>query len=256
MTRRGVRTGEGHEHRGAHGLGGEQVEGRQAVLELLVAGRRRARDVWIAETADADDIAALARASGVPVRAVSRGRLDAEARTEAPQGVLAHAAPLGEADLADLCTPDAFLLVLDGVTDPQNLGAVLRTADAAGVTGVVLPRHRAVHVTPAVTKAAAGAVEHVPIALVAGIPSALATLRQRGVWTVGLDAAARTPVWDLRVATEAIALVLGAEGTGLSRLVRDRCDLTVAIPLRGHLEALNVGAAAAVAAFEVARRRA
>jgi 23S rRNA (guanosine2251-2'-O)-methyltransferase len=191
------------------------------------------------------------------VRQVPRGRLDAEARTDAPQGVLAHAEPLPELDLDHILaaagTP--FLLVLDGVTDPQNLGALIRTAEVAGATGVVVARHRAAHVTPTVAKAAAGAIEHVPIALVPGIPATLAALADRGVWTVGLDADAPRPIWDLTLGSEAIALVLGAEGTGLSRLVKARCDLLVAIPRRGAIDSLNVAAAGAVAAFEVARQR-
>ncbi len=247
------------------GLGGEQIEGRRAVREVLAARRRRVRAVWISETADpahpvVAEILALADAQRVPVRQVSRGRLDAEARSEAPQGVLAQADPLPEADLARLVQrrPDAappFLIVLDGVTDPQNLGAILRTADSAGATGVVLGRHRSVHVTPTVAKAAAGAIEHVPLALVAGIPAALQTLAAAGVWSVGLDGDADQSLFDLELATEPVALVLGAEGSGLSRLVRDRCDVRAAIPQLGALASLNVGAAAAVACFEVARRR-
>ena len=253
---------------GARGLGGEQVEGRQAVAELLAAGRRRVTDVWVdadaAPAAALDRITDLATRALVPVRRVSRARLDAEARTEAPQGVLAHARPLPEADLDELCTTgrallsghaDPFLLALDGVTDPQNLGGLLRTAEAAGVTGAILPRHRAVHVTPAVTKAAAGAVEHVPIALVGGLPAALARVREAGVWVVGLDPGAAESLYDLSVADEPVMVVLGAEGRGMSRLVRERCDVLVHIPLRGRIPSLNVAAAGALALFEVSRRR-
>ena len=244
-------------------LGGEQVEGRQAVRELLAAGRRRVRELWLAEglapspvLAEIVDLAAAAR---VPVRTVGRGRLDAMAGTDAPQGVVARAAPLEEADLDDLVRPVAgrspFLLAVDGVTDPHNLGALLRTAECAGVTGAVLPRHRAVHVTPTVAKAAAGAIEHLPLAVVAGLPAALTQLRRAGVWTVGLDAGAEQSVFDLSLEAEPVALVLGAEGSGLSRLVRQRCDALVGIPQRGSLPSLNVAAAAAVACFELARRR-
>ena len=247
------------------GLGGEQVEGRRAVRELLHARRRRVKDVWLSDTADPNhpvvaEILDLVQEQRVPLREVSRGRLDAEAASEAPQGVLAHADPLPEADLDRLARrrPDApppFLLVLDGVTDPQNLGAILRTADSSGATGVVLGRHRSVHVTPTVAKASAGAIEHVPIAVVPGIPAALQTLAAAGVWSIGLDGDADQLLFDLELATEPVALVLGAEGTGLSRLVRDRCDVLAAIPQRGALASLNVGAAAAVACFDVARRR-
>jgi 23S rRNA (guanosine2251-2'-O)-methyltransferase len=207
------------------------------------------------------EIAELAGGSGVPVRTVPRARLDDAARTDAPQGVLAFAAPLHEASLDDLVQPASgsrrapFLVVLDGVSDPRNLGALLRSAESAGATGAVIPRHRAAHITPAVTKAAAGAIEYLPIALVPGVPAALATLSNAGIWTVGLDAGAPDRLWDLELAAEPVALVLGSEGRGLSRLAAARCDVLVAIPQRGATESLNVAAAGALACFEVARRR-
>jgi 23S rRNA (guanosine2251-2'-O)-methyltransferase len=234
------------------------------VRELLVAGRRRVREVWLLSERDEapslQDIRALAEAARVPVRDVSRGRFDARARCEAPQGVLALAAPLPEADLDDLMAGPArgaapFLVALDGVTDPGNLGAVLRSAEGAGVTGVVLPKHRAVHVTPAATKAAAGAVEHLPIALVGGLPTAVARMRDRGITVIGLDDAAPLSLYEMVAADGPVCLVLGSEGRGLSRLVRQRCDQVVAIPMRGRLASLNVSAAAALACYEIARRR-
>jgi 23S rRNA (guanosine2251-2'-O)-methyltransferase len=245
------------------GLGGEQVEGRHAVRELLLAGRRRVKDIWIADDVEPapilDDIAELAAEARVNIRRVSRTQLEHAARSDAPQGILARAAPIQEVDLDRLASTREgrvpFLVAIDGITDPQNLGALLRTAECAGATGVVLPRHRAAHVTPTVAKAAAGAVEHLPMALVGGMPAALARLKELGVWTVGLDGAGDTSIFELNVATEPIALVLGAEGKGLSRLVKERCEVLAAIPLRGALASLNVSAAAAVACYEVARRR-
>ena len=240
------------------------MEGRQAVAELLAARRRPVIDVWMAQELGhapiLDRIQALAAAERVPVRRVSRSRLEAEAATEAPQGVLAHARPLPEADLDDLCRPAAaaekpFLLAVDGVTDPHNLGALLRSAEAAGATGAVLARHRAVHVTPTVAKAAAGAVERVPMAVVAGLPAALVRAKELGCWVVGLAGDGDQSLFDLTVSTEPVVLVVGSEGAGLSRLARARCDLVVAIPMRGHLPSLNVGAAGALALFEVSRRR-
>jgi 23S rRNA (guanosine2251-2'-O)-methyltransferase len=240
------------------------VEGRQAVRELLLAGRRKVREIWLLAEQDQsdvlDDIAELAEAERVPLRQVSRGKFFAEARCEAPQGVLAKAAPLDEALLDDLATtrrgsPPPFLVAVDGVTDPGNLGALLRSAECAGATGIVLPRHRAVHVTPTVTKAAAGAVEHLAFAVVGGLPTALQQLSKHGVWVVGLDGGGSTGLWDLPAADGPIALVLGAEGAGLSRLVRQRCDEVASIPLAGALGSLNVAAAAALACFEVARAR-
>ena len=246
------------------GPGGDQVEGRHAVRELLLADRRKTREVIFAADIDPapilDEIVDLADEINVEVREVARSKFEAMTRTEAPQGVMAYAQPLPELSLEDvLRTPDGsppFLMILDGITDPGNLGALMRTGECAGVTGVVLPRHRAARITPTVTKAAAGAIEHLPIATVTGIPKALGDLVAHGVWSVGLDVVADTDVYAMTVADGPVALVLGAEGRGLSRLARDRCDLVVTIPLKGVLGSLNVSAAAAVACFEVARSRA
>jgi len=240
------------------------VEGRQAVRELLLAGTRKVHEVVLAADAERSDIVGdivqLAAELRVPVREVGRGRLESISRTDAPQGVVARAAELPETPLEELCSPTdggpPFLLAVDGVTDPGNLGALLRIAECAGVTGVVLPRHRAVHVTPTVTKAAAGAIEYLPMALVGGLPNAIATMRDRDVWVVGLDAGGDTSVHDLDLSGAGVCLVLGAEGRGLSRLVRERCDLLAAIPLHGRLASLNVAAAGAIACYEIARRRA
>ena len=245
-------------------LGGTQVEGRQAVRELLIAGRRRVHEVWIANEREAsdivEDIVELARANRVPVVEVSRKKLDYAARSEAPQGVLARADALMPVSFDSLIKrrpgKPPFLVAVDGVTDPGNLGALLRCCDGAGVEGVVLPRHRAVHVTPTVAKTSVGACEHVPMALVGGLPTALAKMRDVGIWVVGLDDAADKSIFDLgELATEGICLVMGAEGAGLSRLVRERCDLIVSIPMRGRLSSLNVSTAAALATYEVARHR-
>jgi 23S rRNA (guanosine2251-2'-O)-methyltransferase len=251
--------------RDGKGLGGQQIEGRQAARELLIAGHRRVQEIWLSSELAGDDgvadIAELARVGRVPVAYVAKAKLEARARSEAPQGVIAFAAELAEADLDDLLRGRRghrpFLVAVDGVTDPGNLGAILRNCDGAGVDGVLLRRHRAVHVTPTVAKAAAGAVEHVPIALVGGLPAALTRLRGAGIWVVGLDDAADRSLFDIGdLATDGICIVLGAEGAGLSRLVRERCDAIVSIPMLGRIRSLNVSAAAALATYEVARHRA
>ncbi len=245
-------------------LGGDQVEGRQAVRELLLAGTRRVREVVLASGMDdapiLDDIVDLCDEQKITIKEVSKNRFDALARTESAQGVIALAAPLPEHDLDDLARSQPghalpFLILFDGVTDPGNLGAVLRSAECAGVTGVILPRHRSALVSPTVTKTAAGAVEHLPMAVVSGAAGAIARLKELGVWVVGLDASAPRSIHDLSVADEPVALVLGAEGSGLSRLARERCDALASIPLLGTLSSLNVAAAGAVACFEVARQR-
>ena len=249
---------------GAKGLGGRQVEGRQAVRELLMGERRKVQEVWIGAELEGDpgvaDIAEIAAARRVPLFYVARAKLDHEARSEAPQGVLAYAEELREADLGALIRGDgrvpAFLVAVDGVTDPGNLGAIIRSCDGAGVTGILLPRHRAVHVTPTVAKASAGAVEYVPIALVPGLPGTLKQLKEHGIWIVGLDDSADRDLFDLgSLAAEPICLVLGAEGSGLSRLVRERCDSIVSIPMIGRVSSLNVSSAAALSTYEIARFR-
>ncbi|MDG1877321.1 MAG: 23S rRNA (guanosine(2251)-2'-O)-methyltransferase RlmB [Acidimicrobiales bacterium] len=252
------------EGRGDAHLGGDQVEGRHAVRELLMAGTRRTREVILAGDLDPapilDDIIDLADEQKVTLRELSRNKFESMTRTEGAQGVLAMAQPLRSTPLEELLDPERdgtlpFLLLLDGITDPGNLGAILRTAECAGVTGVVLPRHRAAHITPTVAKTAAGAIEHLRIAVVGGLPAAMKTLTQNGIWTAGLDAGGDRSLFDLPVADEPIALALGAEGPGLSRLVRERCDTVASIPMAGVLDSLNVSNAAAVAVYEITRRR-
>lgn len=245
-------------------VGGEQVEGRRAVEELLRAGRRPVQRIWVAAGMDPspqlDTIERLAGARRVPLETVGRSRLDREARTDAPQGVIGWARPIDPVPLTELAAtgPDgrpAFLVVAAGVTDPRNLGALLRSAECAGATGVVLPRHRTARVSATVTKVAAGAIEHLRFALVGGVPAALDQLRRAGVRTIGLAGESPASLYDLAVGDQAVALVLGEEEHGLAPLVRKRCDDVVAIPQHGHVPSLNVGVAGAVACFEVARQR-
>lgn len=232
--------------------------------ELLAAGRRPVRRLWLADGLDPspqlDEIEALAARARVRVTTVPRARLDAEARTDAPQGVLALARPIEPVPLEDLCRPSGpaatFLLVVCGVTDPRNLGALLRSAECAGVTGVVLPRHRAARLSPTVAKVAAGAVEHLSFAVAGGIPAALQAISAAGVWTVGLAGEADRSLYALPLGDDPVALVVGGEERGLPPLVRRRCDDVVAIPQHGTVPSLNVGVAGAVACFEIARRRA
>ena len=198
--------------------------------------------------------------------AVSGRKFDAEARTRSHQGVLALAEPLVETTLDDLCEPTGsgrwlrppFILVLDGVTDPQNVGSLFRIAECAGVTGVVLGRHGAAHVTPTVAKVAAGAIEHLKIAVAPGIPTAIARLTTSGVNCIGLDAGAELSIYEVDYeASEdvgsGVALVLGDEGRGLAALTKRRCNVLASIPQRGSIGSLNVAAAGAVACFEIAR---
>jgi 23S rRNA (guanosine2251-2'-O)-methyltransferase len=246
--------------RGGDDLGGEIVPGRRAVRELLLSGRRVVRHVLLAREPDrsdvVDEIVELAARADVPVRIVDGARIAREAQIETHQGVVALAAPVASTPLADLCAElDAFLVAFDGITDPRNLGAILRTAEVTGATGALLPRHRSAPLSPAAVKAAAGAVEHLRVSSVAGIAGALEETARSDVWSVGIDADSTTSVADLEVADAPIVLVFGAEGSGLSRLVRERCDVLASIPMYGKIESLNVAAAAAIACAEVARLR-
>ena len=246
--------------RDKEGLGGEQVEGRHAVLELLKAKRRNVQKVFVADAQDPSDILDAiereAQRQRVPLQIVSMARLDREARTEGHQGVMALASRLQTVPLEDLLeNPNPFLLVCDGVTDPRNLGAMLRSADGAGVTGVVLPRHRSARISPTVTKTAAGAIEYLDFCDVGGVPTAIEQLNKAGVLTVGLAGEARESLYDLDLGSTPVALVVGSEEKGLASLTRKRCQAVVSIPQAGKISSLNAGVAVSIAAFEVARQR-
>ncbi len=246
------------------GSGGEApLLGRRAVLEALRAGQPIIR-VLLARTAHLQgplqDIVREARARRVPVQVVDSRRLDALSHGISHQGVAALGAAQATVALEDLLQrarerQDApFLLALDGIEDPHNLGAVIRTAEAAGAHGVIIPRRRAAGLTPAVARASAGATAYLPVAAVGNLVAALDRLKTEGVWVIGADAAG-SERYDQADLTPPIVLVLGSEGRGLHRLVRDRCDRVVRIPLRGRVGSLNVSVAAALLLYEVARNR-
>ncbi len=201
-------------------------------------------------------LVALAREHGVPIQLVEREHLDRLARSRAHQGVLAIAAAMGYADLAALLkrSPCPFLVALDELQDPQNLGAIIRTADAAGADGVVLPARRSAGLSPGTLKAAAGAAEHVPVARVTNLVQTLRELKEKNLWVVGADPAADRPYWELDL-TVPLVIVVGGEHRGLRRLTRQTCDHLLRIPMVGRLNSLNAAAAAAVVMFEVRRQR-
>ncbi|MGA7833976.1 MAG: 23S rRNA (guanosine(2251)-2'-O)-methyltransferase RlmB, partial [Acidimicrobiales bacterium] len=242
------------------GVGGDQVEGRHAVLELLRAKRRTVKKIFIGENQDAsnvlDEIEFEAQRQRISVHVISMSRLDREATTEGHQGVMALAQPLDTVMLEDLLrVVKPFLLVCDGVTDPRNLGAMLRSADGAGITGVILPRHRSARISPSVTKTAAGAIEYLTFCDVGGIPTTIDQLNRAGVLTVGLAGEATDSLYDLDLGSGPVAIVVGGEEKGLSSLTRKRCATVVSIPQAGRISSLNAGVAVSIAAFEVARQR-
>jgi 23S rRNA (guanosine2251-2'-O)-methyltransferase len=233
------------------------IYGINPVLEALRAGRATA--VRIGERSDdrLRQVLALAEGRGIAVRRVAVEVLDREARGGIHQGVVADVAESRDHKLADLvhgAKAAPLLVVLDGIEDPHNLGAILRTADAAGVDGVVVQSRRSAALDGAAAKASAGAVAYVKIAEVVNIARALEELKELGVWTVGLAGEAASPYGSIDF-TAPTALVLGTEGTGLRRLVRERCDFLVSIPMHGHVSSLNVSVAAGVTLFEARRQR-
>lgn len=233
------------------------IYGINPVLEALRAGR--VRELRVGERADSrlKQLLALADARGVRVRRVPADMLDRDSRRGVHQGVVATIEEADDYSIEEIvngASEAPLVVVLDGVEDPHNLGAILRTADAAGVDGVVVQSRRAASRGGVAAKASAGALAHVKIAEVVNIARAVEELKDAGVWTVGLaaEAAESYASVDLTLPT---ALVLGAEGAGLRRLVRERCDRLVSIPMRGHVASLNVSVAAGVVLFEAARQR-
>lgn len=244
--------------------GGELLYGRQTLLEVLRAGRRDLRRLLVAEGTQMSgppaEILRLAHHRKVPVTACVRRDLDRRTLNGNHQGLALEAGPYPWADLADLRAPGAdgeppFLLVLDHIQDPQNVGSMMRSADAAGVTGVILPKDRACAVTPAVVRASSGAVEHLRVAQVTNLVRALAELKERRIWVHALDALPGAPLHtDVRL-DGPIALVVGNEGEGIGRLVRQTCDGVLRLPMRGRVGSLNAAVAAAIALYEVRRQR-
>jgi 23S rRNA (guanosine2251-2'-O)-methyltransferase len=230
------------------------------VLELLRAKRRNVKKIFIAENQDASDVLDAieleAQRQRIPVSIISMSRLDREAKTEGHQGVMALAQPLNTVMLEDLLrVPKPFLLVCDGVTDPRNLGAMLRSAEGAGVTGVIVPRHRSARISPSVTKTAAGAIEYLNFCDVGGVPAAIDQLNRAGVLTVGLAGESSDSLYELDLGSGPVAVVVGGEEKGLSSLTRKRCATVVSIPQIGRISSLNAGVAVSIAAFEIARQR-
>lgn len=240
------------------------VYGVNPVRELLRAGGEGLSELWLSEGGTRGpafaELDRLGRAAGAKVRAAPRQKLDRLAGTDRHQGVVAVVADFRYAEPGELLAAAGasgrapLLVVLDGVEDPQNLGAIVRSAHALGAHGVLIPKDRAVGVTPAVAKASAGAVERCPIARVTNVSKAIEGLKEAGVWSVALAADGERPLSAVDL-TSPVALVLGSEGEGIRPLVRRTCDLSARIPMLGEVDSLSVSASAAVALYEAARQR-
>jgi 23S rRNA (guanosine2251-2'-O)-methyltransferase len=245
------------------GPGRVLIEGRRPVLEALRAGRAVDRILLASGVGRAAvaDLLELARRRGVQVETVPRTVVDAEASTGAHQGILAVVAPIEPIDLSELLAlpltgrEPPFFLAMDGIEDPHNLGALARSAEGAGCHGAIVPRHRSAPLSAVAVKSSAGALQHLPVAEVPNLPRAIERLRDSGVWCIGLTGDADASLFELELADEPVCVVVGGEGAGLHRLVREACDVLVRIPMAGRVESLNASVAGALALFEVRRRR-
>ena len=233
---------------------GSSVEGIHAVAAAAAAGR--VTRLWVERgRAGRDEVSAI-------VEMLPRDRVSVvddvrdKAETTAPQGVVAECRPIPAPDLPALRDRADSLIVLDHVEDPHNLGAVARSVAAAGLGGMVVPARRSAPLSAAAFKAAAGALERVPVAVVNSVPEALSRLKDLDTWSVGLTAGAPQQLFGLELLTEPVAVVVGGEGSGLSRLTAERCDVLASIPMADETESLNASVAAALAAYEVVRVRA
>ena len=244
------------------GIQNEIIEGRNAVMEALRAGR--AMDKLYISKGEVDrtlgHIASAARDKGVVVVECDRRKLDFMSRTHAHQGVIALAAVRDYCSVEDLFAiaeargEAPFFVVCDEISDGHNLGAIIRSAECAGAHGVIIPKRRSAGLTAVVDKASAGAAEHMAVARVPNIPAALKELKARGAWVYGTAADGASDLWHTDFSGP-LALVIGSEGDGMGRLVRECCDFIVSLPMRGQVSSLNASAAAAITLYEILRQR-
>ncbi len=238
------------------------IEGRNAVIEALRAGRSIDK-IYIAK-GDVDKtlghIASKARAAGIVVVEADRRKLDFMSQTHAHQGVIALAAVKEYCTVDDIFSiaaergEEPFIIICDEISDPHNLGAIIRSAECAGAHGVIIPKRRSAGLTAIVDKSSAGAAEHMAIARGANLPAAIKDIKARGVWVYGTAANGQSDLWHTDL-SGAVALVIGSEGDGMGRLVSESCDFIISLPMRGQLSSLNASTAAAITMYEVLRQR-
>lgn len=240
----------------------DKLEGRNSVLEALKAGRSINR-IFVAKgerEGSVNQIIAIARQSHILIQEIDRAKLDAMSTTHSHQGVIALTAAKDYVEVDEILEIAAasgkppFLIVLDEITDSHNLGSILRTANAAGVHGVIIPKRRAVGLTSVVSKASAGAIEYVPVARVTNIAQTLESLKKQNIWVVGTDSTGDKSYFEADL-TGPVALVIGSEGEGMGKLVRESCDFVVNIPMMGQITSLNAAVAGAIVTYEILRQR-
>lgn len=239
-----------------------QVEGRNPVCEALRAGRPIQR-IFVSDDENrgpVGELIALARKQGIPVDRVTKVALDRRSVTGAHQGIIAMTAAKEYADLhtvlqeAEARHEVPLLLLCDGLEDPHNLGALLRTADAVGAHAVVIPTRRSVGLTATVAKTSAGAIEHVPVCRITNMAQTISALKEQGIWVVGADMTGQKLLWEADL-TGPLAIVVGGEGQGVSRLVAERCDLVVRLPMQGKINSLNASVAGSIMLYAVLQQR-
>lgn len=237
------------------------IEGRNAVLEAFRAGREIEK-VYILDGCQDGPVMTIkreARKKDVQIRYVTKERLAQLSETGKHQGVVAMAAAYRYAQIEDMLSlakekgEDPFLFLLDGIEDPHNLGAIIRTANLAGAHGVIIPKNRAVGLTAAVARTSAGAIHYTPVARVTNLVQTMEELKEQGMWFVCADMEG-TPMYELNL-TGSIGLVIGNEGSGVGRLVKENCDMAAAIPMKGNIDSLNASVAAGVLAYEIVRQK-
>ncbi|CAM4401667.1 23S rRNA (guanosine(2251)-2'-O)-methyltransferase RlmB [Saccharibacillus endophyticus] len=241
----------------------ELIAGKHSVAEALRAGRS-INKIWIAEGTQQKQMQPIlteAKNRGVVVQTADKRKLDTLVPGIQHQGVVAQAAPYVYAEVEDLLAAavakdeDPFLIILDEIEDPHNLGSILRTADCTGVHGVIIPKRRSAQVNATVSKTSAGAAEYVPVARVTNLAQTMEKLKEAGVWIAGTDVRAEGEIYDTDVFKGPLALVVGNEGEGMGRLVREKCDVLIKLPMQGRINSLNASVAAGVVMYEVLRQR-
>jgi len=239
----------------------EKISGINNIMEAL-KGKRKVRKIYIQEGRQGkriNDLIKLAERKGVFIQYVEKNRLDKMYTYTNHQGIVAQVDAYEYADLQDIMVranekgDSPFILILDGIEDPQNLGSILRSAESAGVHGVIIPRHNSAEITPAVVRASAGAVEHILIARETNLVNCIKKLKNAGLWIIGADMQGEN-YFTVNIPVPTV-LVIGGEGRGLRRLVKENCDLLVKVPMSGQINSLNAGVAAALVMYEVVRQR-
>jgi 23S rRNA (guanosine2251-2'-O)-methyltransferase len=237
------------------------IGGRNPVIEALKSGRE-INKIWIAEGSlkgSIQQVLGLAKEAGVMIQYVPKKKIE-QMVAENHQGVVASVAAYEYAEIDDIFDKaskkgeDPFILILDELEDPHNLGSIMRTADASGAHGIIIPKRRAVGLTSTVAKASTGAIEHIPVARVTNLSRTVDELKERGVWVAGTDAKGKQDYRQLD-GTLPIGLIVGSEGKGMSRILRDKCDFLVQLPMSGHVTSLNASVAASILMYEVYRNR-